>query len=76
LRNLGLTSDAVVRRRVLEKTTYCHFLSWRQAVYPLWWSSPRRANRTVLCWSVKTDTEHHDSYEGMKESRVALLTFR
>jgi len=42
LRNLSSTPDAVARRCVLGKDTYCCFPSSGQAFYRLWWPSLKR----------------------------------
>jgi len=41
-----------------------HFSTWVRAGQPFEVAQPDKSheNRTVLCWSGKTDTEHYGSY--------------
>jgi len=72
LQNLGATPDAVARRCVLGKDTYCCFPPWSQAVYLLWWPSLTKDMQTeqLLCWSGM-----HSTTSGSNEVVVADPTW-
>jgi len=73
-RKLGSTPDAVARRCVLGKDTYCYIPSWGQAVYQLWWPSLTKDIQTeqLLHWSGMTDTEHTTSGSNEEETKILL----